>query len=63
MFFTNKCVLFSLEKPRASGRQEELQQEIDEIIYSIRRKKHDLYRQNGIYFLVNKLMLFWLCFL
>ncbi|XP_030271602.1 uncharacterized protein LOC115580951 [Sparus aurata] len=31
------------EKPRT---QEELQREIDEMIYSLRRKKHDLYRQN-----------------
>ncbi|XP_030275685.1 uncharacterized protein LOC115583222 [Sparus aurata] len=34
------------EKPQTHSSQEELQREIDEIIYSLRRKKHDLYRQN-----------------
>ncbi|CAM4573646.1 unnamed protein product [Leuciscus chuanchicus] len=34
------------ERHRTHSSQEELQSEIDEIIYSIRRKKHDLYRQN-----------------
>ncbi|KAI9537929.1 hypothetical protein NQZ68_020912 [Dissostichus eleginoides] len=34
------------EKHGAQSSQEELQREIDEIIYSLRRKKHDLYRQN-----------------
>ncbi|XP_077078775.1 uncharacterized protein LOC143732013 isoform X1 [Siphateles boraxobius] len=34
------------EKDSTHCSQEELQREIDEIIYSIRRKKHDLYRQN-----------------
>ncbi|KAL1263517.1 hypothetical protein QQF64_006256 [Cirrhinus molitorella] len=34
------------EKHITHGSQEEIQIEIDEIIYSIRRKKHDLYRQN-----------------
>ncbi|XP_058626164.1 uncharacterized protein LOC131536958 isoform X2 [Onychostoma macrolepis] len=34
------------EKPSTHSSQEELQREIAEIIYSIRRKKHDLYRQN-----------------
>ncbi|KAF3836196.1 hypothetical protein F7725_028754 [Dissostichus mawsoni] len=33
-------------KTCAQSSQEELQREIDEIIYSLRRKKHDLYRQN-----------------
>ncbi|XP_073717457.1 uncharacterized protein [Misgurnus anguillicaudatus] len=34
------------ERDSTPGSQEELQKEIDEIIYSIRRKKRDLYRQN-----------------
>ncbi|XP_077099997.1 uncharacterized protein LOC143750701 [Siphateles boraxobius] len=34
------------ERHSTHSSQEELQREIDEIIYSIRRKKHDLYRQN-----------------
>ncbi|KAK7173361.1 hypothetical protein R3I93_003245 [Phoxinus phoxinus] len=34
------------ERHSTHSSQEELQTEIDEIIYSIRRKKHDLYRQN-----------------
>ncbi|XP_058478960.1 uncharacterized protein LOC131455382 [Solea solea] len=34
------------EKRGAHSSREELQREIDEIIYSLRRKKHDLYRQN-----------------
>ncbi|RXN13767.1 hypothetical protein ROHU_009449 [Labeo rohita] len=34
------------EKHSSDSSQEELQREIDEIIYSIRRKKQDLYRQN-----------------
>ncbi|XP_073695406.1 uncharacterized protein [Garra rufa] len=34
------------EKRGSHSSQEELQREIDEIIYSIRRKKQDLYRQN-----------------
>ncbi|XP_041848213.1 uncharacterized protein LOC121644386 [Melanotaenia boesemani] len=33
-------------KHGAHSSQEELQREIDEIIYSLRRKKHDLYQQN-----------------
>ncbi|XP_041866472.1 uncharacterized protein LOC121655730 isoform X1 [Melanotaenia boesemani] len=35
-------------KHGAHSSQEELQREIDEIIYSLRRKKHDLYRQNVV---------------
>ncbi|RXN05330.1 hypothetical protein ROHU_033475 [Labeo rohita] len=38
--------LFYQEKHSSDSSQEELQREIDEIIYSIRRKKQDLYRQN-----------------
>ncbi|KAF3851329.1 hypothetical protein F7725_013101, partial [Dissostichus mawsoni] len=34
------------EKHGAQSSQEELQREIDEMIYSLRRKKHELYRQN-----------------
>ncbi|KAE8300818.1 hypothetical protein D5F01_LYC00965 [Larimichthys crocea] len=34
------------ERPDADSSQEELQREIDDTIYSLRRKKHDLYRQN-----------------
>ncbi|CAL8236874.1 unnamed protein product [Arctogadus glacialis] len=34
------------ERNGAHNIQEELRREIDEIIYSLRRKKHDLYRQN-----------------
>ncbi|XP_034083115.1 chromatin-remodeling ATPase INO80-like isoform X1 [Gymnodraco acuticeps] len=34
------------EKHGGQSSQEELQREIDDIIYSLRRKKHDLYRQN-----------------
>ncbi|XP_051800777.1 uncharacterized protein LOC110971783 isoform X2 [Acanthochromis polyacanthus] len=34
------------EKHGARSSQEELQREIEDIIYSLRRKKHDLYRQN-----------------
>ncbi|XP_026128653.1 uncharacterized protein LOC113109209 [Carassius auratus] len=34
------------ERQSTHSSQEELQREIDEMIYSIRRKKHDLYRQN-----------------
>ncbi|KAG8004387.1 hypothetical protein GBF38_022174, partial [Nibea albiflora] len=34
------------ERPGADSSQEELQREIDDMIYSLRRKKHDLYRQN-----------------
>ncbi|TKS91148.1 hypothetical protein D9C73_025282 [Collichthys lucidus] len=34
------------ERPGADRSHEELQREIDDMIYSLRRKKHDLYRQN-----------------
>ncbi|KAM3620340.1 uncharacterized protein V6R79_021868 [Siganus canaliculatus] len=34
------------EKHGAHSSQEELQREIEDIIYSLKRKKHDLYRQN-----------------
>ncbi|KAG8001018.1 hypothetical protein GBF38_004801 [Nibea albiflora] len=51
------------ERPGADSSQEELQREIDDMIYSLRRKKHDLYRQNGMkYYTTQQLMLFFRSF-
>ena len=45
--FPTPLVSIFLEIQGAPTTQKELQREIDDLIYSLRRKKHDLYRQNG----------------
>ena len=57
--FTSCLVSIFLERPTADSNQEELQREIEDMLYSIRKKKNDLYRQNGMkYYISQQLMLF-----
>ena len=55
--FTSCLVFIFQERPGADSSQEE--EEMDNMIYSLRRKKHDLYRHNGLkYYITQQLMLF-----
>lgn len=47
LHFTSCFVSVIPERLDAHSSHEELQREIDDLIYSLRRKKHDLYRQTG----------------
>lgn len=59
--FTSYLVSIFQERPGADRSHEELQREIDDMIYSLRRKKHDLYRQNGMKYYITQQLMFFFC--